>query len=80
MVLWSCDKFSLVGMQLPEKYKENFEGPSSEVTTYTGTDNSRLWSCVYFVVNANNCLNHLACWSDISQLFLRLQNLWIESQ
>jgi hypothetical protein len=36
-LILNCNKLSLVGMQLPEKYKENFdvssEGPSSEVTS-----------------------------------------------
>jgi hypothetical protein len=36
------NKLSLVGMQIPETYKENFnvsnEVPSSGVTTYTGKD------------------------------------------
>jgi hypothetical protein len=37
LLLWTVKSFGLIGKQLPEKYKENFnvssEGPSSEVST-----------------------------------------------
>jgi hypothetical protein len=38
LLLWTVKSFGLIGKQLPEKYKENFdvssEGPSSEVSTW----------------------------------------------